>query len=119
MENPLSEEASLLRPALAPGMLTMLAHNLNRDVREVRLFEQGQVFTGTPTPDTAYIAKGHETPQLSLGLTSSSQQTTPLHSAADAPVFELRRYRIARLTLFASRRARGPHLHHDRNARVA
>ena len=47
MENPLSDEARLLRPSLAPGMLAMLAHNLNRDVREVRLFEQGSIFTGT------------------------------------------------------------------------
>src|SRR6266851_655883 len=46
LENPLSEEASLLRPSLVPGMATMLAHNLNRDVKEVRLFEQGQNFTG-------------------------------------------------------------------------
>jgi phenylalanyl-tRNA synthetase beta chain len=90
MENPLSEEASLLRPALAPGMLTMLAHNLNRDVREVRLFEQGQVFAGTPTPDSSIVAEVTETPQLSIGLTSASQQATPLHSAADAPVFELK-----------------------------
>ncbi len=89
MENPLSEEASLLRPSLAPGMLTMLAHNLNRDVREVRLFEQGQVFTGASAPGTPFIADVTETPQLSIGLTSASQQTTPLHSA-DAPVFELK-----------------------------
>jgi len=39
LENPLSEEARLLRPSLTPGMVTMLAHNLNRDVREARLFE--------------------------------------------------------------------------------
>lgn len=90
MENPLSEEASLLRPALAPGMLGMLAHNLNRDVREVRLFEQGQVFSGTPESDADYIAVVHEVPQLSLGLTSASQQATPLHAAADAPIFELK-----------------------------
>src|SRR6185312_172097 len=38
LENPLSEEASLLRPSLVPGMVTMLS-NLNRDVKEVRLFE--------------------------------------------------------------------------------
>src|ERR1700677_3258492 len=53
MENPLSEEASLLRPSLVPGMAAMLAHNLNRDVKEVRLFEQGQIFTGTPPADRA------------------------------------------------------------------
>jgi phenylalanyl-tRNA synthetase beta chain len=90
MENPLSEEASLLRPALAPGMLGMLAHNLNRDVREVRLFEQGQVFSGTAERDGDYIAEVHETAELSLGLTSAAQQATALFSAADAPVFELK-----------------------------
>ena len=32
--NPLSEEAGMLRPSLIPGMLTMIAGNLNRDVDE-------------------------------------------------------------------------------------
>jgi phenylalanyl-tRNA synthetase beta chain len=90
MENPLSEEASLLRPALAPGMLTMLAHNLNRDVREVRLFEQGQIFTGATAPAATFIAEVTETPQLSLGITTTAPQLTRLYPAADAPIFELK-----------------------------
>ena len=90
MENPLSEEASLLRPALAPGMLTMLANNLNRDVREVRLFEQGQIFTGITAPGTTFIAEVTETPQLSLGITTAAPQTSRLYPAADAPIFELK-----------------------------
>ncbi|WP_035349985.1 phenylalanine--tRNA ligase subunit beta [Edaphobacter aggregans] len=101
MENPLSEEASLLRPALAPGMLTMLAHNLNRDVREVRLFEQGQIFIGSAIPDTTFIGEVTETPQLAIGLTSASQQATPLHSASDAPVFELKGVIESLVSLFA------------------
>jgi phenylalanyl-tRNA synthetase beta chain len=90
MENPLSEEASLLRPALAPGMLTMLAHNLNRDVREVRLFEQGQIFTGAAAPDATYIGEVTEMPQLAIGFTTASSSATPLHNGADAPIFELK-----------------------------
>ncbi|MBS1800629.1 MAG: phenylalanine--tRNA ligase subunit beta [Acidobacteria bacterium] len=90
MENPLSEEASLLRPSLAPGMLTMLANNLNRDVREARLFEQGQVFTGTIPAGASHVTEVHETAQLSLGLTADAMQPTALHSAADAPVFDLK-----------------------------
>jgi phenylalanyl-tRNA synthetase beta chain len=90
MENPLSEEASLLRPTLVPGMVTMLAHNINRDVKEVRLFEQGQVFTGTIPADGSFIAAVHETPQLSIGLTTANTQPTSLHSAQDAPFFELK-----------------------------
>jgi phenylalanyl-tRNA synthetase beta chain len=45
--NPLSEEAGVLRPSLVPGMLTMIAGNLHRDVSDVRLFELGTVFSGT------------------------------------------------------------------------
>jgi phenylalanyl-tRNA synthetase beta chain len=44
LENPLSEEASVMRTSLAPGMLDMLAWNLNRDVPEARLFEMGGVY---------------------------------------------------------------------------
>jgi phenylalanyl-tRNA synthetase beta chain len=101
MENPLSEEASLLRPSLIPGMATMLAHNLNRDVKEVRLFEQGQIFTGTPPADGTFISEVHEAPQLSLGLTTASPQpTAPLQIAADAPFFELKGAIESLLSLF-------------------
>ncbi len=44
LENPLSEEASVMRTSLAPGMLDMLAWNLNRDVPEARLFEISSVY---------------------------------------------------------------------------
>jgi phenylalanyl-tRNA synthetase beta chain len=44
LENPLSEEASVMRTSLVPGMLDMLAWNLNRDVPEAQLFEMGSVY---------------------------------------------------------------------------
>jgi phenylalanyl-tRNA synthetase beta chain len=44
LENPLSEEASVMRTSMAPGMLDMLAWNLNRDSESVRLFEIGRVY---------------------------------------------------------------------------
>ncbi len=44
LENPLSEEASVMRTSLMPGMLDMLARNLNRDVAEARLFEMASVY---------------------------------------------------------------------------
>jgi len=44
LENPLSEEASVMRTSLVPGMLDMLAWNLNRDARDVQLFEMGSVY---------------------------------------------------------------------------
>ncbi|WP_263381966.1 phenylalanine--tRNA ligase subunit beta [Granulicella arctica] len=93
MENPLSEEATLLRPSLIPGMVTMLAHNLNRDVKEVRLFEQGQLFTGST--DQVNEAAG-----LSLGLTGHVSPAPPLQKAADAPFYELKGVAESLLSLF-------------------
>ncbi len=101
LENPLSEEASLLRPSLIPGMLTMLANNLNRDVPEVHLFEQGQIFTGSTFADSSHIAEVRETPQLSLGITTAQTQRTPLYTAEDAPIFELKGAIESLLSLFS------------------
>src|SRR5256885_209263 len=44
LSNPISEEASLMRSSLVPGMLNMLAYNLNRGTESVRLFEIGDVY---------------------------------------------------------------------------
>ena len=93
LENPLSEEARLLRPSLVPGMISMLAHNLNRDVREARLFEQGAIFTGS----TAEVS---ESPSLSLGLTAELASTR-LHSAKDAGIYELKGVIESLLSVFA------------------
>jgi phenylalanyl-tRNA synthetase beta chain len=92
LENPLSEEATLLRPSLVPGMVNMLAHNLNRDVKDVRLFEQGHIFTGT-------TSEVKESPNLSLGMTGTAT-ATPLYTAHDAPFFELKGAIESILSLF-------------------
>jgi phenylalanyl-tRNA synthetase beta chain len=47
LANPISEEASLMRGSLVPGMLDMLAYNLNRGTEKVRLFEMGDVYEGS------------------------------------------------------------------------
>ena len=73
--NPLNEEAGMLRPSLLPGMLTMLAHNLNRNVSDIQLFENGTVFSGSPE-------RVDERPALSLGASGSvwSGPELPAHT---------------------------------------
>jgi phenylalanyl-tRNA synthetase beta chain len=44
LANPLSEEAGYMRNSLVPGLLNMVAYNLNRGNGDVRLFEAGEVF---------------------------------------------------------------------------
>ncbi|HEY5330837.1 MAG TPA: phenylalanine--tRNA ligase subunit beta [Acidobacteriaceae bacterium] len=82
MGNPLSEEAGMLRPSLVPGMATMLAHNLHRDVSDVRLFELGTVFTGS-------AAQVDEATGLAIGATGTPAATS-LHSATDALFYEIK-----------------------------
>jgi phenylalanyl-tRNA synthetase beta chain len=65
MGNPLNEEAGSLRPSLLPGMLTMLSHNLSRDVEDVALFEMGTTFSGSTD-------KVEERPALSIGATGNA-----------------------------------------------
>jgi len=71
--NPLSEEAGVLRPSLVPGMLAMIAGNLNRDVSDVRLFELGTVFGGT-------TERVEERPALAFGATGLLAEESSLHA---------------------------------------
>ena len=71
--NPLSEEAGVLRPSLVPGMLAMIAGNLNRDVNDVRLFEVGTVFSGS-------TEKVEERPALAFGAVGSMAEQSALHA---------------------------------------
>jgi phenylalanyl-tRNA synthetase beta chain len=72
--NPLSEEAGVLRPSLVPGMLNMVAGNLNRDVSDVRLFELGTVFSGT-------TEKVDERAALAFGAAGALPAESALHPA--------------------------------------
>jgi phenylalanyl-tRNA synthetase beta chain len=93
MGNPLSAEAGMLRPSLVPGMATMLALNLHRDVADVRLFEMGTVFAGS----TAAV---QERVGLALGLTGAATATS-LYKADDALFYEAKGALEALLAKFA------------------
>ena len=64
LANPLSDEASVMRTSMVPGMLNMLAYNLNRGSDNVRLFEAGNVFEASD-------GKSLESKRISIGATGS------------------------------------------------
>jgi phenylalanyl-tRNA synthetase beta chain len=64
LANPLSDEASAMRTSMVPGMLNMLAYNLNRGSDNVRLFEAGNVFEASGS-------KALEMKRISIGATGS------------------------------------------------
>src|SRR5580698_8700211 len=78
LENPLSEEASVMRTSLVPGMLGMLAWNLNRDIPNARLFETGSVYEIS-------LGERAEPWRMCLGATSSAVNAwLPVAAALDA-----------------------------------
>jgi phenylalanyl-tRNA synthetase beta chain len=67
LANPLSEDASVMRTSLVPGMLNMLAYNLNRGTDNVHLFEAGHVYeadgpNATEPKQICFAATGNALP---------------------------------------------------------
>src|SRR5437763_14282108 len=75
LANPLSEEQSMMRTSLVPGMLGMLAWNLNRGATDVRLFEMGHVFAA-PAEEQA-----QESRMICIGATGNVVEAS-VHAAA-------------------------------------
>lgn len=94
--NPLSAEAGVLRPSLVPGMLTMIADNLNRDVENIALFETGTVFGGTTD-------RVEERPALAFGAVGAMGDSGPLHTAHAADFYDMKGVAEELLARFASR----------------
>ena len=81
--NPLSEEAGFLRPSLVPGMLTMIAGNLHRDVSDVRLFELGTAFSGT-------TEKVEERPAVAFGAVGTFPEQGALHTGRAIDFYDVK-----------------------------
>jgi phenylalanyl-tRNA synthetase beta chain len=83
LENPLSEEASVMRTSMVPGMLNMLAYNLNRGTSNVRLFESASVFE-------AVGAKTSEPKRIAFGATGSAEPGSVHQSARALSFFDVK-----------------------------
>jgi len=83
LANPISEEASIMRTSMVPGMLNMLAYDLNRGIDNVRLFEAGQVFQ---TVDRGAA----ELKSISLGATGSAIPPTWNQASRPISFFDLK-----------------------------
>jgi len=78
LENPLSPEASVLRPSLLPGLISSALANVNRGARSIALYEIGRVFraVGEKKPD--------ETPRV--GLVATGPPADPSWYEKPSPV---------------------------------
>jgi len=85
LANPLSEEAGTMRNSLVPGLLDMVAYNLNRGTSDVRLFEAGEVFENVGTKHVehrrlAFAATGNLAPHSVHG---GAEAATFFHMKGD------------------------------------
>jgi phenylalanyl-tRNA synthetase beta chain len=71
LQNPLSRERSVLRPAIAPGLLEVLATNASRQIPDVRVFEIGHTFAPRRAEDVDRPA--HEELWVGIALTGLRQ----------------------------------------------
>jgi phenylalanyl-tRNA synthetase beta chain len=83
LANPQSETASVMRSSLVPGMLNMLAYNLNRGADNVLLFEAGSVFEATE-------AGAAEPKRICMGATSPTAQRAQGWGTRDGGFFDLK-----------------------------
>jgi phenylalanyl-tRNA synthetase beta chain len=83
LANPLSEEASVMRTSMVPGMLNMLAYNLNRGSNNVRLFEAGNVFE-------AAGEKTAEFKRICMSATGNALSPSVHHPARAVSFFDLK-----------------------------
>ncbi len=86
--NPLSEEAGVLRPSLVPGMLAMIAGNLNRDVSDIQLFELGTVFGGAI--DKGTVDKVEERPALGFGAVGNLPEESALNAGRAFEFYDIK-----------------------------
>ena len=86
LENPLSQEASVMRSSALPGMLRALKWNLDRDRKFLQLFEKGKTYTARPNrkglPDERWV--------LTLGLTGERLSQSVHEKPRKADFFDLK-----------------------------
>jgi phenylalanyl-tRNA synthetase beta chain len=95
--NPLSEDHSILRPSMAPSLLSGLAENARRRRPDAWLFDLGKVYwhgSGTPTErerraDTAGTGR-YESWELGIALSGAAAPAVPLEPARVADVATLK-----------------------------
>lgn len=77
--NPLSENHTVLRPSLIPGLVDSLIYNRRREHRDIRLFEIGRRFT----------AGGGETTAVAIALTGAASLEHWSGSERETDLFDL------------------------------
>ncbi len=66
---PISEDHSMLRPSVAPGLISVAVRNMNQGMESIRLFEIGRIFRNTGG------GKGRDIEQEAIGILLAGAKT--------------------------------------------
>jgi phenylalanyl-tRNA synthetase beta chain len=83
LANPISDEASVMRNSIVPGVLGMVAYNLNRGIDDVRLFEAGPVWEASG-------AKAVELKRICMAATGSAVTASVNQAPRPLSFFDLK-----------------------------
>jgi len=83
--NPLNEESAYMRTSLLPGLINMMAYNLNRGTTNVRLFESGDIFEklGERHDERRHLGFAATGDAISKSVHSAAQPYTFFHMKGD------------------------------------
>lgn len=97
LTNPITEDQEILRTTLLPGLLRVVAHNLNRGRKDVRFFEIGHTFRRGPAPPPTHGERKHppagpvdEPLQLGLALTGNVRSRHWIESPREMTFYDVK-----------------------------
>ncbi|MBR1405420.1 MAG: phenylalanine--tRNA ligase subunit beta [Bacteroidales bacterium] len=73
--NPLSSDLNVMRQSLLPGVLEVVAYNVNRQVYNIKAFEYGSVYQRLPEGDGTTLASYEEHPCFALVLSGPGEKS--------------------------------------------
>ena len=91
--NPLSNDLNVMRQTLLFGGLESLAHNINRKMADLRMFEFGNVYFFNPAAESTadrVLAPYSESPRLALWMTGALRPGNWARKEEEATVYDLK-----------------------------
>ncbi|MGA9121137.1 MAG: phenylalanine--tRNA ligase subunit beta [Bacteroidota bacterium] len=88
--NPLSKEMGVMRSSLIPGMLQVVAVNMNRGADDLRLFEIGHVFAEDPQAEGRLVGNYAEEERVGVLICGSRRPEHWSEPAAPVDLFDLK-----------------------------
>ncbi len=97
LANPIAADQEILRTTILPGLLAVVAHNVNRGSKDVRLFEIGHVFRRGAAAPTRHENRKHppigpveETVSIGIALTGAARPRHWVETPRDMTLYDLK-----------------------------